>query len=140
MIIIKTDRNKKQIREKNNRGCGGVIPTLNMFMNFMNRKKLNWYKKTETKTLPREILFKAVYTPWVDTTRICKIIVSWARMFQAVGPPWSDKMRICRKYCLIPQKYNENNNNMAYGGRYLWLLGVLFCGVCGGKMGMKTST
>ena len=32
-------------------------------------------------------------------------------------------MRIYRKYRFIPQKYNENNNNMAYGGGYLWLWG-----------------
>ena len=52
-------------------------------------------------------------------------------------------MRIYRKYCLIPQKYNENNNNMAYGGGYLWLWGVWFCGVygvCGGGVGVYTST
>ena len=35
-------------------------------------------------------------------------------------------MRICRKYRLIPQKFNENNNNMAYGGGYLWIWGVWF--------------
>ena len=39
-------------------------------------------------------------------------------------------MSICRKYRLIPQKYDENNNNMAYGGGYLWLWGVWFCGGC----------
>ena len=30
-------------------GFGGVIPTLNMFMIFMNRKTLSSYKQTETK-------------------------------------------------------------------------------------------
>ena len=32
-------------------------------------------------------------------------------------------MRICIKYCIIPQEYNENKNNMAYGGGYLWIWG-----------------
>ena len=41
-------------------------------------------------------------------------------------------MRICRKYCLIPQEYNKNNNNMVYGGGHLWFLGMWFCGVCCG--------
>ena len=44
-------------------------------------------------------------------------------------------MRISRKYRFIPHKYNENNNNMAYGGGYLWIWGVWFCDVlwgCGG--------
>ena len=45
-------------------------------------------------------------------------------------------MRICRKYRLIPQKYNGNNNNIAYGGGYIWLCGVWFCGVCGGVVGL----
>ena len=45
-------------------------------------------------------------------------------------------MRICRKYFPILQKYNEDNNNMAYGGGYLWLWGVWFCGVCGGGVGV----
>ena len=45
-------------------------------------------------------------------------------------------MRICRKYRLIQQKSNENNNNVAYGGGYLWLWGVCFCGVCGGGGGV----
>ena len=49
-------------------------------------------------------------------------------------------MRICRKYCLKPQKYNENNNNMAYGDGNLWLGCVLFCGVCGGGVGVEAST
>ena len=33
----------------------------------------------------------------------------------------ADTMRICRKYRLIPQKYNKNDNNMEYGGGYLWI-------------------
>ena len=48
-------------------------------------------------------------------------------------------MKISRKYRLIPQKYNENNNNMEYGGRYLWLWSVWFCGVCGGGAGVEAS-
>ena len=47
---------------------------------------------------------------------------------------------ICKKYRLIPQKYNENNNNIAYAGGYLWLWGVWFCGVWGGGMGVQAST
>ena len=61
-------------------------------------------------------------------------------LFKAVAPPWADTIRICAKYCLIPLKYNENNNNMEYGGQYLWLRGVWFCGVCGGKGGVEAST
>ena len=45
-------------------------------------------------------------------------------------------MRICRKYRLIPQKYNENNNNMAYSGGYLWIWGVWFFGACGWDLGV----
>ena len=48
----------------------------------------------------------------------------------------ADIIKICIKYRLIPQKYNKNNNNMEYGGGYLWLWGVWFCGVCGGGVGV----
>ena len=47
IIIIITDKNKQKSRETNKRGCGGVIPTLNMLVIFMNRKILNQYKQTE---------------------------------------------------------------------------------------------
>ena len=42
-------------------------------------------------------------------------------MFKAVAPPWADTTRICGKYILISQKYIEKNNNMGYGGGYLWI-------------------
>ena len=53
-------------------------------------------------------------------------------LFKAVAPPWADTIRICAKYCLIPLKYNENNNNMEYGGRYIWLRGVVLWWEVGG--------
>ena len=49
-------------------------------------------------------------------------------------------MKACREYRLIPQEYNENNNNMAYNVGYLLLWGLWFCGICGGGVGVETST
>ena len=43
---------------------------------------------------------------------------------------------ICGKCCLIPQEHNENNNNMVYGGGYIYIWGAWFCGLCGGGMGV----
>ena len=44
-------------------------------------------------------------------------------------------MRIRRKYRLIPQKYNENNNNMSYGVGYISIWGEWFCGMSGRPVG-----
>ena len=63
IIIINTERNQTINYRENKRGCGGVVPTLNMFMIFMNRKTLNEYKQTETKKNPMDSLFKAVAAP-----------------------------------------------------------------------------
>ena len=46
----------------------------------------------------------------------------------------------CRKYRFIPQTYNENKNNMAYGDGYLWFWSVYFCGVCRGWVGVEAKT
>ena len=78
-----------------------------------------------------------------------RFVSSWSSYGLKQGIPWNclflfyieaDTTRICRKYRLIQQKNNEINNNMAYGGRYLWFWGLWFCGVCGGGVGVEAST
>ena len=68
-----------------------------------------------------------------------RCVSSWRRYGLKKGINWpffvslclyiTDTIKICIKYRLIPQKYNKNNNNMEYGGGYLWVWGVWVGGV-----------
>ena len=80
-----------------------------------------------------------------------RFVISWRNYGLKQGIPW-------HFFCFFLFLYNltqrgsvenivlyhknriKNNNSMAYGGGYLWICGVLFCGVCGGGVGVEAST
>ena len=41
------------------------------------------------------------------------------------GHQLDNKYATLKAYRLIPQKYNESNNNMGYGGKCLWIVCVV---------------